>query len=262
MSSPAERRIAARHDRVLGAIEIVIAKLAVTKGLSLETALTNAALGNQVHEVFTANGGQGSERTIRNDIRDLLGAPVDRMPDQLRAIPDCPLKVWQRGANTYNLLAVQDEKLRKRLLRRIHALISLFARLTRSSARSSGSSAPPSLPAQCRLTANTVGRKVSRALERALGDAEGQRNNVGHRLAWRCRYLGLDQAEVEREMERYQGRVCALGPDPYTRREAMATVRSVFKHGPRGIVVEGGGTTWDLAGRAEAGLDDSDLFCW
>jgi hypothetical protein len=237
-----DRRIAARHERELEAIAIAVAELTVKKRLPLETALTNAALGNRVHEVFTAKGGKGCERTVRDDIRELLGAPVGQMPVQLRELfPGArgPFQVTQRGANTYNVLAIEDNKLRERLRRRIHALIALIARLTRGRVNCIGGSAtPPSPHAQCRLTANALERHLHRALERAIGDAEGQRNNVGHRLAWRCRYLGLDQHEVEAVMEQYQQEVRGLAPHPYTSSEAMATVRSVFLHAPRGAVAE------------------------
>lgn len=234
-----DQRVAARHARVLEAIAIVVAELAVKKRLPLETALTNAALGNRVHEVFTAYGGKGCERTIRDDIQELLGPPVGQMPDQLREIADCPLKVKQRGANTYNVLAIEDTKLRKRLLRRIHAVIALFARLTRSRVKCGSGSAPsPSTHAPCRLTANTLEQRLAGALERAIDVAEGQRNNIGHRLAWRCRYLGLDKHEAEGVMERYQQEVRSLGSHAYTRMEAMATVRSVFKQVPRGLCAE------------------------
>jgi hypothetical protein len=231
----ADRRIAARRERVLAAIEVVVAELAVKKRLPLERALTNAALGNRVHEVFVAGGGKGCERTVRDDIRGLLGSPVGQMPDQLREVfPGArgPFRVKQRGANTYSVLAVADNKLRKRLLRRIHARIALFARVTRSRVNcNAGGARSPFHHAQCRLTANALERSVCRALERAIGDAEGRRNNVGHRLAVRCRYIGLDQHDVEGVIEHYQEEVCALGSHPYTRREAMATVRSVFRHG-------------------------------
>jgi hypothetical protein len=251
VSSPAssvERRIAARHDRVAEAIAVVVAELTVRKRLPLETALTNAALGNRVHEVFTANGGKGCERTVRDDIRELLGGPAGQMPDQLRELfPGArgPFQVKQRGASTFNLLAVADDKLRKRLLWRIHALIALFARLTRRRVNCNGVTArSPSTHAQCRLTANALERSVSRALDRAIGDAEGQRNNVGYRLAWRCRYLGLDQHEVEAVMQRYQQEIgCWPGGDGqrYMWPEARATVRSVFLRSPRGTVAE-----WEL----------------
>jgi hypothetical protein len=236
MSSPAEapaasaaqRRIDARHTRLLEAIAITIAELTLKKGLPLETALTNAALGNRVHEVFIAYGGKGCERTVRDDIREILGPPVGQMSDHLReAAADVPLKVLCRGARTYSVLGVKDATVRKRLLWRIHAITALFARLTRSSAGSSS----PSPSGSRRLTANTLERRVSGALEWALGHAEGQRNNLGNWLAWRCRKIGLAQHEVEAVMERYQGEVCGLGPDPYSRRDAMATVRSVFRCG-------------------------------
>lgn len=238
MHSPAsavERRIAARHDRVVEAIAQVVAELAVKKRLPLETALTNAALGNRVHEVFTENGGTACERTVRDDIRELLGEPVGQMPDQLRELfPGArgPFQVKQRGANTYSVLAIADEKLRKRLLRRIHARIARIARLTRGRVSCIGVTAcSPSPYGAGRLTANALERRVSRALAWAIGYAEGQRNNVGNWLAWRCRRLGLDRHEVEAVMQDYQQEVCGLGDHRYTWAEARATVRSVFLHG-------------------------------
>ncbi len=76
--SAVERRIAARHDRVLEAVAVTVAELTVKKLLPLETALTNAALGNRVHALFTSCGGRACERTVRDDIRELLGGPVGR----------------------------------------------------------------------------------------------------------------------------------------------------------------------------------------
>ena len=215
---------------------MVIAELVIKKGLPLETGLTNAALGNRVYDLYVKHGGKACERTVRDDIRELFGEPVGRMPEQLvELFPGArgPFLVQRRGANTYSVLAIADDKLRTRLLRRVHALIEQFARLTRTrvNAITTGRSAPP-FASRGSLTANELNRSVSRALERAIGDAEGRRNNVGHRLAWRCRYLGLDQSEVDQVMEQYQEEVCGLGSHPYTRREAMATLRSVFRRGP------------------------------
>lgn len=214
---------------MLEAVAVTVAELTVKKLLPLETALTNAALGNRVHEVFTSCGGRACERTVRDDIRELLGGPVGQMPDQLREIADCPLKVKQRGANTYSVLAIGDDKLRGRLLRRIRTLIALFARLTRRVNCVSSSACPASPCGASRLTASSLERRVGRALEWAIGHAEGRRNNVGNWLAWRCSRLGLDQHDVESVMEQYQQEVCGLGDHRYPRSEAMATVRSVFR---------------------------------
>jgi hypothetical protein len=199
----ADRRIAARHARAAEAIAIVVAELAVKKRLPLEKALTNAALGNRVHAVFAAKGGKGCERTVRDDIRELLPT-LGQMPDQLvELFPGAhgPFQVTRRGANTYSVLAIKDEKLRGHLLRRIHIWIALLARRVNCA---SSSAWPASPHARCRLTANALERSLSRALDRAIGNAEGRRNNIGHRLAWRCRYLGLDLHEVEAVMEQYQ----------------------------------------------------------
>ena len=235
--------------RVREAIAVVIAELTVEKRLPLQTALTNAALGNRVHEVFTELGGEASERTIRNDIRELLGPPVGQMPDQFRAAaPDIPIKVRCRGARTFNLQAIPDLRLRHRLLLRIRKLIPLLIRVR------SGVSRPLPPSARC-LTANRRARRVAGALNRAIGVADGQRNKVGNWLAWRLRRLGLARHEAEEVMERYQQEVAGLARPSYTRSEAMATVRSVFKHG---VVLEDDIEPWEPTRETQRKFS----FCW
>lgn len=227
LAGTVERRIAAQRAQVRNAAAVAVARFAVQKRLPLEKALTNAALGtNLIHSILATAGIKISRRTVHTRLAELYDSPVGEMPAHLHeAAPDISFKVWWKGANTYNL---RNDRTKQgmRLLLRIRDLIAAYAR---TGSGVGGSSPSPLGPR--RLRANRLDRRVSGALDWAVGHAEGRRNNLGNWLAWRCRSLGLAQHDVEEVMERYQREVCGLGSHPYTRREATATMRSVFRRG-------------------------------
>jgi hypothetical protein len=226
-----ERRIAAQRTQVRCAVGVLVREF-LDAGVPFDKAVDNAALGSlRIHEILAARGAKISRRTVHTRLNDLYGSPVGQMPAHLRDFSsDMPLKVLWIGANTYSLY--RD---RSRTGQRLIASLGRHAR-----ARQRWVPASACLVRLRRdnyycsnrgvvLRANLVEQIVGGLLVWAVSHAEGQRNNIGNWLSWRCRAKGLDRDEVEEVIERYQEEVCWLGSHPYTRREAIATVRSAFR---------------------------------
>jgi hypothetical protein len=71
--------------------------------------------------------------------------------------------------------------------------------------------------------------KIEACLRGAIRHAKtGNRNSGGAFIAFRCRDYGLTYTDAQAVMARYQGSVPQHG-HPYSLREAMATVRGVYK---------------------------------
>jgi hypothetical protein len=181
-----------------------------------------------IHAILTEEGVAVSRSTLHTDLRELLGEPIAQMvrrPMRLDGV------VWwvRRGANIYDLAqapANRGGRLFRLVLRRIHELLHQ---------RSSGTGGRDSLSGTGRLSPSLVDRRVQGALEKAILVAPGQRNTVGNWLAWRCRSLELGQYEVEGVMRRFVDAVgWWAGGDgrPYTLRDALATVRCLFRKAP------------------------------
>ncbi|MFQ6041078.1 MAG: phage/plasmid primase, P4 family, partial [Candidatus Poribacteria bacterium] len=76
-------------------------------------------------------------------------------------------------------------------------------------------------------------------LKRALAQADiGNRNDTGFWLACQLRDLGLSEAEAEPYMRQYAQDV-PQGDDPYTEKEALATLKSAFNYSRRDPAVPG-----------------------
>lgn len=232
MSSPAEhpsasaveRRIAAERATVLEGVFRQAGGF-IDKGLSYERAVSNAALGTDaLHALLVKARVDISRSSVYRRVRE-IAEPVGRMPSH-RVGPF----IVKGGAATFDLRRIPGKRAKERLgfLREYaHAVNTLRKRgsagnAARLLASRRGSSS---------FSVNRPQRRAAGMLRWALLHADGQRNNVGNVLAWRCREFGLDQPDVETVMERYQAEVCGLGSHPYTRPEAMATVRSVFRRG-------------------------------
>ena len=231
--SSVDRRIAAQRAQVANAVGILVREF-LDAGVPYEKAVENAALGtHRTHEILTQAGVEISRRTVHTRLGELYGAPVGRMPAHLhQAAPDLPLKVWWLGANTYNLYRDRSRR-GERLLASLGRYAQRVQRWTSARARAFSLRSDIYYSDDgVALRANLVEQIVGGLLEWAISHAEGQRNNLGNWLAWRCRAKGLERDEVHEVMDRYQQEVCWLGTHPYTRHEAMATVRSVFRrHG-------------------------------
>lgn len=235
----ASRRVAAQRAQVSNAVGVLVREF-LDKGVPFDKAVKNAALGtHRIHGILVEAGVKISRRTVHTRLPELYEMPIGRMPAHLHdAAPDVPVKVWWLGANTYNLYLDPSPRGKRLLaaLRRYDLARSRWRGHSshRFSLRSSGTYYSPS---GVGLRANLVEQVVGGLLEWAILHAEGQRNNIGNWLAWRCRAKGLDTHEVEDVMDHYQEAVCWLASHPYTHREAMSTVRSVFR---RGAVFNGG----------------------
>ena len=83
------------------------------------------------------------------------------------------------------------------------------------------------------VPAEAKGRIARRLLKRALRRAEpGNRNDVGFWLACQLRDAGLSMEEAEAHMLEYASKV-PQGKEPYTEREALASLRSAYGEPPR-----------------------------
>lgn len=166
-------------------------------------ATCHLALGaTDVQRRLRKRGVHASENTIRDD----LGQPVGRLAKPAAGQPK------YKCALTYDLtrLAQRFGRYGQRLL----ADLVLWA-LSRSDSALSSSSSP----------------RARGYLKWALENVRwGVRSMMGNRLAWACAtQFGLPEAETVAVMIEYQARVPQPAGKPYTPREAMATVRSVYR---------------------------------
>jgi hypothetical protein len=85
------------------------------------------------------------------------------------------------------------------------------------------------LPRDAPYGVSTPHRRANGSLNWAIKHAtEGHRNEIGAWLAWRCRLVGLTATETRAVLIAYQQGV-TIGVRPYKVREALTTVRSMFR---------------------------------
>lgn len=222
-----EHQLRTRKRRRL--LAITVCRLAHQRrkaGLSAGKALKNCALPvDQLVELFEQQHGYRPARsTIQEDLRALFGGyHAGILPQRLGTYHGKTI-ILSPGF-TYDL-------------RVIAITLSRHGRLLLQWLRTELSKCTPTYPS-CGSKhigpiseGERVDRRVRGALEWAISHAEGQRNNVGNVLAWVLRReIGLERHEVEAVMDKYQQHVEWWASPSYTRREAMATVRSVFRRG-------------------------------
>jgi hypothetical protein len=197
----AARRIE-RRQRQIARVVFEIARGHARKGYSPEMVIWNLAIGaDDVQRRLRKHGVHASPNTIRED----LGPAIGRMPKAADGQP-----AYKR-ARTFNLDLVAEQlgDYGKRLLAEFIEWAD-----SRTHTALSASSSP----------------RASGYLKWAVENVhEGVRSTVGNRMAWACATkFGLSEAETARLMTEYQARV-NRGRQPYSLREAMATVRSVYR---------------------------------
>jgi hypothetical protein len=203
-------RVAARIERRQRQelrVAFDVARGQIRKGYSLKMALTNLALGaDALRPRLAKRGVHVSANTLRADLGQPVGQLVKPAPGQ-RFGDQRPYK----RALTYNLIEMSQRfgHLGQRLL----SEFVLWA-FERTDSALSSSSSP----------------RARGYLKWAVENAyEGVRSTVGNRLAWACATkFWLPEVETMKIMTAYLGQV-DRGSRPYTPREAMATVRSVYR---------------------------------
>jgi hypothetical protein len=210
MSSPAEAsakrtRVARRLERRQRQVARVVFEIArghARKRYSPEMVIFNLAIGaDDVQRRLRKHGVHASPNTIRED----LGPATGRMAKAADGQP-----AYKR-ARTFNLTLVAERfgDYGKRLLAEFIEWAD-----SRTHSALSASSSP----------------RASGYLKWAVENVhEGVRSTVGNRMAWACATkFGLSEAETARLMTEYQEAV-DLPANRYLPREAMVTVRSVYR---------------------------------
>jgi hypothetical protein len=200
------------------------------KRLSLDLAVRSLAVGT---DQVRASLRSGSRDTVHTRIGEAFGQPVGRLP--FRRVGGLRVR---GGANLYDLrTAAATSPHARRELRRLiyHARIS---GAPHSAGRKFQKSTQSLEPSPSCLSPIRVERRVAGALRWALKRVKVDglsRENVGYRLAWTLRHIGLDAYEVERAMEPYWQEVRRLRSPEYGWSDVVGSVRRVFR---RSIVID------------------------
>ncbi len=210
---PASRsRVSARIERRQRAeigVVFEIAREHVRKGHSQELAFNSLAIGAaDMQRRLRHRGIHASENTIRSD----LGEAAGQLPRAAFG------ELHFKRALTYSLVALAQRfgTYGVRLLGDFAGWAFGFG------------STPPS-PMNSALSASS-NLRVRGYLKWAVEHAcEGVRSAIGNRLAWACAtQFGLPESETAKVMTEYQTCV-PRGRHPYAPREAIATLRSVYR---------------------------------
>lgn len=220
------RRDARRMRRLLAVTIAYKAERYASRGLPPKLALTRCALSAEQlrHDYQRDHGGPlPAKSTIQGHLKALFAG---HCADVLPARWDERRQVMLSPGYTYDLrvLALTLGRHGRGLLTWLRRQLHTYTHNRFSGSKHIG-------PTSDR---ERMERRARGALEWAISAAEGRRNNVGFRLAALCRDIGLDQIEVERVLESYQEAVEWSGAHPYTRREALSTVRCAFRRPARG----------------------------